>query len=145
MREFAGTLHGSSCLVAGFGRIGKALCLMLRGMGAHVTASARSRADLAWIEVFGCEPIHTDDIFDHGQYDLVFNTIPAMVFSRKVLAKANTGTILIDLASAPGGVDFEAAGKLHIKAVQALSLPGRVAPKAAAEIIKSTIYNMMEE
>ena len=145
MREYPGTLNGAQCLVAGFGRIGKALSLALRGLHAQVTASARNRADLAWIEVFGCRAIHTDAIFENGQYDLVFNTIPAMVFSRRVLAKAQHGTIFIDLASAPGGIDFEAAAKLPIHAVQALSLPGRVAPKAAAEIIKSTIYNMMEE
>lgn len=145
MREYPGTLNGAKCLIAGFGRIGKSLCLALRGLHAEVTASARNRADLAWIEVFGCHAIHTDEIFEHGQYDIVFNTIPAPVFSRKMLAKAHHGTILIDLASAPGGIDFEAAAKLPIHAVQALSLPGRVAPKAAAEIIKNTIYNIMEE
>ena len=53
--------------------------------------------------------------------------------------------MLIDLASKPGGVDFSAAKELGIHAVQALSLPGKTAPRAAAEIIKNTIYNMMEE
>ena len=44
-----------------------------------------------------------------------------------------------------GGVDFEAAGRLGINAQRALSLPGRVAPQAAGEIIKTTIYHMIEE
>lgn len=66
-------------------------------------------------------------------------------FPEKCLRRAQPGTVLIDLASAPGGIDFEAAAKLPVHAVQALSLPGRVAPKAAAEIIKTTIYHMMEE
>ncbi len=43
------------------------------------------------------------------------------------------------------GVDFEAAGRLGINAQRALSLPGRVAPQAAGEIIKTTIYHMIEE
>lgn len=145
MREYPGTLNKARCLVAGFGRVGKALSLALRGLNAEVTASARNGVDLAWIEVFGCRAIHTDEIFTHGQYEIVFNTIPAMVFPRKMLAKAQPGTVLIDLASVPGGIDFEAAAKLPVHAVQALSLPGRVAPKAAAEIIKTTIYHMMEE
>ena len=121
------------------------MSLLLRGLHANVTASARSRADLAWVRVFGCTPIATSEIFSRGQYDLVFNTIPAPVFTRRVLAQARPGTILIDLASAPGGIDLEAAGKLPIRTVQALALPGRVAPKAAGEIIKHTIYHMMEE
>ena len=38
-----------------------------------------------------------------------------------------------------------AAEKLGITVIKALSLPGKVAPKEAGEIIKNTIYNMMEE
>lgn len=145
MREYPGTINGSNCLVAGFGRIGKVLAWTLRGIGAKVTVSARKTSDLAWIELLGYKAIKTDDICDRDQYDLIFNTVPALVFNRRMLSKAREGTILIDLASAPGGVDYEAAEKLGIKTIKALSLPGRVAPKAAGEIIKNTIYNIMEE
>ena len=62
-----------------------------------------------------------------------------------VLSRLQPGTLLIDLASAPGGVDREAAEKLGIRVIPALSLPGKVAPRAAGEIIKETIYHMMEE
>ena len=143
MQVYAGTLHGSSCLIAGFGRIGKALSWMLRGLGADVTVSARKAADLAWIELYGYRAIRTEEI--RGRYDLVFNTIPALVFPERVLEWMPSETILIDLASRPGGVDTKAAEKLGIRMIRALSLPGRVAPKAAGEIIKETVYNMMEE
>ena len=76
---------------------------------------------------------------------MVFNTIPALVFPERVLEWMPSETILIDLASLPGGVDTKAAEKLGIRMIRALSLPGRVAPKAAGEIIKETVYNMMEE
>ena len=52
---------------------------------------------------------------------------------------------MIDLASLPGGVDFSAAQELGLKAVQALSLPGKTAPESAAEIIKQTVYTILEE
>lgn len=145
MREFPGTINGSNCLVVGFGRIGKILAWMLRGIGANVTVSARKPSDFAWIESYGYQSIKTDDICDRDQYDLIFNTVPALVFNRRTLSKARPGTILIDLASAPGGVDYEAAEKLGIQAIKALSLPGRVAPKAAGDIIKNTIYHIIEE
>ena len=51
----------------------------------------------------------------------------------------------IDLASAPGGVDAEAAERLGIKVISALSLPGKVAPETAGEIIKNTVYNIIKE
>ena len=76
---------------------------------------------------------------------LLEKDIPALIFTRKVLSRIPSGSLIIDLASAPGGVDREAADKLDIKVIQALSLPGKVAPKAAGEIIKETIYNIMEE
>lgn len=53
--------------------------------------------------------------------------------------------MVIDLASAPGGVDFEAASRRGIKSIQALSIPGKVAPKTAGSIIKSTIYDIINE
>lgn len=146
VKEFEGSLLGSRCLIAGYGRIGRALAQLLRAMGAQVTVSARRPRDFAWIEIGGCRPIATDSIgHSRERYDVIFNTIPALVFSRRVLAQLEPGCVLIDLASKPGGVDFEAAGELGIHAVQALSLPGKTAPRAAAEIIKNTIYNMMEE
>ena len=62
MREYDRTICGSRCLVAGFGRIGKALAWMLRGLGASVTVSARKPADLAWIDVYGYTPVKSDEI-----------------------------------------------------------------------------------
>ena len=59
MREFPGTINGARCLVTGFGRIGKVLAVMLRGLGADVTVSARKAQDLAWIELFGCRAVQT--------------------------------------------------------------------------------------
>ena len=53
--------------------------------------------------------------------------------------------LLIDLASAPGGVDYDEAEKMGIKTIHALSLPGKVAPVTAGDIIKKTIYNMIRE
>ena len=145
MREYDRTICGSKCLVAGFGRIGKALSWMLRGMGASVSVSARKPADLAWIEIYGYTPVKSDELCRGESYDIIFNTVPAKVFTEKVLAGVSPSTLVIDLASLPGGVDFDAAEKRGIRAVHALSLPGKTAPRAAGEIIKNTIYTMMEE
>lgn len=145
MREYDRTICGSRCLVAGFGRIGKALAWMLRGLGASVTVSARKPADLAWIDVYGYTPVKSDEICLREKYDIIFNTVPAMVFSDKTLNRVDPSTLLIDLASMPGGVDFDSARERGIRTVHALSLPGKTAPRAAGEIIKNTIYTMMEE
>ncbi len=145
MEELPVTLHGASCLVVGYGRIGKVLASMLHALGAEVTVAARKCADRAWAAVRGCRAVHTDEIAWLSSMDVIFNTAPTMLFDRRVLSSLDRRTLLIDLASRPGGVDFNAAAELHLKTVWALSLPGRVAPKTAAEIIRSTVMNMWKE
>ncbi len=145
MNKYEGTISGSRCLVVGFGRIGKILSTMLKSLNADVTVSARKSSDLAYISALGLKYINTEKIKAVKGYDIVFNTVPAMIFDEEVLMNTDRNTVIIDLASLPGGVDFEAAHSLGTDAVRALSLPGKCAPKTAGEIIKTTIFNTIEE
>lgn len=139
------TINGSKVLVCGYGRIGKVLSEMLRGMGADVTVSARKQSDLAWIKLNGFVGIKTGDFTEIKSYNFIFNTIPSLILSEDVLRELSKDTLIIDLASLPGGVDFAYAEKCGIKAIHALSLPGKIAPKSAGEIIESTILNILKE
>lgn len=146
MEEFPGTIHNSDCLVVGYGRIGKVLSSKLSGLDAHVSVSARKYSDIAWISANGHTPCHTDKISEIiGRFDIIFNTVPAPVIGEKELAAAKPGALFIDLASKPGGIDFEAARSLGISTVWSLSLPGKVAPIAAGEIIKQTVLNIITQ
>ena len=79
------------------------------------------------------------------QQEIVFNTIPAPVLTRPLLEQLQPECLIIDLASRPGGVDFEAAGQLGLKTIWALSLPGKVAPITAGGIIRDTVLHMMAD
>lgn len=144
MREYNGTINGSKCLITGYGRIGKVLAHLLKGLGAVVTVSARKKEDEAWITLQGYKFAKTSSLPEE-HFDIIFNTIPSIVFDARTLAKTAINSILIDLASAPYGVDYNSAERLGINTIKALSLPGKVAPKTAGEIIKNTIYNIIEE
>ena len=146
MERLPVTLHGSHCLVLGYGRIGKILSRSLMGLGARVTVSARKWEDLAWIRSMGAEPIetaHLEPALPHCQ--VVFNTIPAPVLGAPELGLLPRDALCVDLASAPGGIDDAAAKRLGLDCVRALSLPGKVAPDTAGEIIYDTIFNMLKE
>lgn len=145
MQNFEGTISGSKCLVVGYGRIGKLLAKTLKALDADVTVTARKASDIAYISATGCTPMYTEKLKSVKGYDLVFNTVPSMIFDKKLLMNTDINTIIIDLASLPGGVDFEAARGFNIDAVRALSLPGKCAPKTAGEIIKKTVFNIIEE
>jgi len=146
IEETPHTIHSSKCLVCGFGRIGKLLSKMLSALGADVTVSSRKIKDAAWIECYGYNSIHTDRIENFvDKYDIIFNTIPYNVLTNSCLDKINKESIVIDLASKPGGLDFEYAKNKGIKTVWALSLPGKTAPHTAGLIIKNTICNILTE
>lgn len=146
MEELPITLHSARVLIIGAGRLSKVLAHQLRGLGARVTVAARRWEDLAWAEVWGCNTERSDQL--RGwlcAYDLIINTAPALLLGREELEDLKPECLVIDLASAPGGVDFAAARELGIKAVQALSLPGKVAPVTAALAIKTAVYHILTE
>ncbi len=146
MEETPFTLHNSNVMVLGYGRIGKVLSKMLHGIGAKVHVEARSFSDLAWIRGNGYISVCPRELKEYlPRMNVVFNTIPQMILDRELLRSIDSNCTVIDLASKPSGVDFEAAGELGIKAVSALGLPGKVAPVTAAMVIKDTIYNIIEE
>lgn len=146
MEETIRTLHGSNVLVLGFGRVGKILANMLKGIGANVYCEARKNVDLAWIKAYGYESVTLNDLNENlNKFDIIMNTIPALVLKEKEISYLKKDCLLIDLASNPGGIDREAAKKQGIKMIWALSLPGKVAPLTSAEFIKDTIYNIIKE
>ena len=52
---------------------------------------------------------------------------------------------IIELASAPYGLDFEIARNYSIDVVKAFSLPGKYTPKTAGEIIGNKICNTLRK
>ena len=146
MEETPRTIHGSKVLVLGFGRVGKILANMLKGIGADVYCEARKNVDLAWIKAYGYNPVRLNELEGClNQFDIIINTIPSIVLDEENLKLLNQECLIIDLASNPGGVDRTAAKKLGIKTIWALSLPGKVAPLTSAEFIKDTMYNIFKE
>ena len=146
MRELPITIHGSCALVLGFGRVGKVLARTLAALGAETYVEARKFSDLSWIACYGYHGVYLPDLEETlGRYDMVFNTIPHEILTRERMEKLRKDCLVVDLASAPGGVDLEAAQKTGLKAVSALSLPGKVAPQTAGEIIGRTIINIISD
>ena len=140
------TLHDSRCLIIGYGRIGRLLADRLLALGAEVTVSARKYGDLAWIEAWGCRGVQTGALTGQlDRFDLIFNTAPALILDGTRLRETREDCVIIDLASAPGGVDLEAAKRLSRRAIPAPGLPGQVAPRTAAAALQARVYHILEE
>lgn len=139
------TIHNSRCLVLGLGRCGTTLATNLVALGAKVTVGSRSAGDLARAIALNCEPLPLATLNTRTDFQIIFNTIPAMVLPRSYLRLLDSGALIIDIASGPGGTDFMAAKQLGFNAIHALSLPGKVAPKTAGEILINTIPHLLEK
>ena len=113
------TLWGSAVLLLGFGPVGQAVGTRLAALGAHVTVAARRPAQRAQAESLGMQGAE--------------------------LARLRPGSLIVDLASRPGGTDFDAAARCGHKAIHALSLPAACAPETAGEIVARTVREMLRE
>ena len=65
-----------------------------------------------------------------------------MIIDKEIIKRINKNCVVIDLAQAPGGVDFNFARDVNVKALYCPGLPGRVAPYTAAKIIKEEVVNI---
>lgn len=146
VNKTAKTIFGSSCTVAGYGRIGRILARLLRNMGASVTVLARRDEALTWAEAEGGIPVpFSSPRLATDNADIIFNTIPSPWISRDIIDHTKTDTVIIDLASSPGGIDPDCAKSPSRKIVYALSLPGKVAPETSGEIIAKCVISRLSE
>ncbi len=139
------TLHSCPCLVLGYGRIGKLLSHRLQALGARVSVAARKMSDLAWIEAYGYDALHSERLSGKlGEFRVVFNTVPHLLLGEALLSELRPDCVLIELASVPG-FDAAAAKAFGLQVVDGRGLPGRCAPETAAAAIKKIVLESLEE
>ena len=140
------TVCGSRVLVTGCGRITRFLAPMLARLGANVTVAARKPTDRSWAVSVGLEALSFPKALRKTkEFGIVINTVPAPVIDAKWIDALSPDVLVIDLASLPGGVDWDACTRRQIKAIRALGLPGKYSPETAAEIVKETVMLILEE
>lgn len=140
------TIHGSNTCILGLGRVGMTVARSFSALGAKVKVGARKREHIARIEEMGLEAFYLKDLESEVRdTDICINTIPHQVVTASVISKMPSHTLIIDLASKPGGTDFRYAEKRGIKAILAPSLPGIVAPKTAGQILANVLSELMRE
>ncbi len=135
------TLHGSNVLVMGFGRIGKMLCKLLSAFSANITVAVRSDEAAASAKSYGYNVVFSSKMNTVlSDFQIIFNTVPKTLLDKTNLKYVKDDTLIIELASPPYGIDYEACKAFNLRTLFANSLPGVVAPKTVGSYIKDTIY-----
>jgi dipicolinate synthase subunit A len=140
------TIHGSNITVLGLGRVGMSVARTFAALGAKVKVGARKSEHLARITEMGLAAFHLKDL-EHEVIatDILINTAPHLIVTATVISKMPSHTLIIDLASKPGGTDFRYAEKRGIKALLAPGLPGIVAPKTAGQILANVLAQLLQD
>ncbi len=131
MEQLPFALRGCKILVIGWGRIGKCLAALLKGLEAEVTVAARKEADRAILGALGYRSAEISGL-DTAAFQVIINTVPVMV-----LPQTPENCLKIDLASTPG------MGGDHI--LHARGLPGKDAPEASGELIARTVLHYLNK
>lgn len=110
------TIHGAAIGVVGQGTIGSLLTRTMVLLGAEVLVAARNPVQRAEAEVTGATAVPLDQLQQHAhRLDMLLSTVPVQVVGQEVLEALPTGSLVMDLAAPPGGVDLQRAAELgHI-------------------------------
>ncbi|AKO93793.1 MULTISPECIES: dipicolinic acid synthetase subunit A [Priestia] len=140
------TIHNSNVAVLGLGRVGMSVARSFGVLGAKVKVGARRSEHLARVSEMGLTPFHLSNLeTEMSNVDICINTIPYPVLTAGAISKMPSHSLIIDLASKPGGTDFRYAEKRGIKAMLTPGLPGIVAPKTAGKIVANVLSQLLME
>jgi dipicolinate synthase subunit A len=122
------TIHEAAAGVVGFGTIGGLLARSLAALGARVHVFARNPVQRAAARTAGCQAHPLDDLTELApRLSMLFSTVPAPVVTRRELSLLPAGSLVMDIAAPPGGVDLNTARQLGLRAIWARGM-GRRAP-----------------
>lgn len=139
-------LYKSNCLVLGYGRCGSTLVSYLKKFACHVTVYEKEKTAAARAAVTADRVIESAELphcLKEAQY--IFNTVPSLVLPKAMLGYVSGDVLILDLAAAPGGVDYEAARQMGIEAVLLSGLPGKYAPLSSAEILAEAVWQELKK
>lgn len=140
------SLHHASVLITGYGRIGSFLATMLKSLGAITYVAARRDTHFAKMELAGHIPVSYGSLpAILPKMELIFNTVPTLIFDDSFLGEISKESLVVDLASLPGGIDFASAKAQGLKVIHALSLPGKIAPVSSGKIVADTVIRLLSK
>lgn len=134
------SIAGQCVLVTGYGCCGEKIAKLLSHMGANVTVAVRRAEIRNQVLSDGLSAIDFSQLTEYmAQMKTVINTVPSLVIREEHIARMPKDAWILDIASRPGGTDFEAAEKHGVCARLSLGLPGIYTTTSSAMLLKDAI------
>lgn len=136
------TINESNILIIGFGNVGEKTAELLKSLNANIYCNDIDKHKVANIDIRGYNSL--ENLSNYMQkMDVIINTVPKLVLDKNKFAYIKKSTLIIDVASKPGGVDFIHAKKNGYNVIQYLGIPGEVAPRTSAKYMRNIIEKYM--
>lgn len=143
MNECDTALYGKRALVIGYGRIGRILAQRLKAMKTDVGVMSRNPEVRALAGALGYNPLSPRE--NIAGYDIVINTAPGQVLPEGAFSALEKDAVLLELASAPGGLSRAEAAEFGLGFIAAPGLPAKYSPESAAGLIYNSINEILKE
>ena len=134
------SIRGEKAIVTGYGRCGREIANALAALGGKVTVLARKGEHRKLAKQDG----HNAMDFAYGPEEaygtrIFVNTVPAMVVTEPMVREMHRDSLIVDIASSPGGCDRKAVERYGINYKLALGLPGIYTPKSSGKILAEAV------
>ena len=131
-------LDETSIDIIGFGHSGKAIYKMFSKLCPNIRIV--SSQNMSIFEDFPVNMIYYEMFKNTNDYSkIIINTAPIMIIDRFILDKLDTNHIILDIASIPGGTDFDYALCKGVKALLLPALPSKYVGYSAGKILGEQI------
>lgn len=140
------TLNNLNITILGYGRVGKTLVDYLMKLEANINVGVIEETDYITliyrhIKVF----YSTNLIYNIRNSDVIINTVPHPILNNQNLNFVKKYAYIIDIASAPYGIDYNYAKEKNIKYSILKGIPGKTASKTSGNILAKKISMILEE
>lgn len=132
--------------ITGYGRVSREIVALLKSFSCNITVFARNASQREDAIIKGCNALNISELSSRAKdFDVIINTVPQHIIFEDTLKNINKTTKIIELASAPYGLDFDLARKYGVDVIKAFGLPGKYTPKTAGEIIGKRIEEYLQK
>lgn len=139
------TIKQMPVLVLGYGRLGKSVAKILKDNYANVSVATDDNEEYATASIYADRVFSLSEYQKNlSEYQAIVNTIPQQILKGEILKLLNKDCFVLDLASIPGGVNFQEADRLNVKYMHALGVPGKTSPKTAGLYLTESILRRLK-
>lgn len=135
-------LNEQRILILGYGACGQPIADLLQKLDANLVIAARREEVRKKIMEKELIAISFDELMDViNDFDVIINTVPEIVIDDEMLHIIQPKTIILDVATAPGGLNHETALALGLNTLLLPGLPGLYAPQSSGKALAELIFN----